>query len=98
MADVSSSTFQEGIPLARRPFNAVLTKLSRGKLAPLALRAQRRSGAAGGVPPNAPPPRGRRQKKGPHLHPPQSEVESSRIVPPLSPPAGPPPRPGSGGA
>src|SRR5205823_4946842 len=53
IADVSSSTFQAGMPLARRPFKAVLTKLSRGKLAPLGLRAQRRSGAAGLIPPMA---------------------------------------------
>src|SRR5207249_3202897 len=47
MAAESSSTFHAGMPFAGRPFQAVLTKLSRGKFAPVGLTAQRKSGAVG---------------------------------------------------
>src|SRR5881396_698381 len=47
IAAESSRTFHAGMPLGGRPFQAVLKKLSRGKLAPVGLTAQRKSGAVG---------------------------------------------------
>ncbi len=66
---MSSRTFHEGIPLARRPFNTVYSNESRDMARPVEPSDHRRSGAEGLTPPIASSPWQRKQYTWNHFHP-----------------------------